>query len=82
MTDLSDRDVEMLAMENLRWDSRGAKEQMARRTFGLSMVAYHAALNQLIDRQEAMAHDPLLVKRLRKVRADRTRRSAPRRAPD
>ncbi|MGH3387532.1 MAG: DUF3263 domain-containing protein, partial [Actinomadura sp.] len=36
-------------------------------------------LNLLIDRPEALAHDPMLVKRLRRVRTQRQRQRAARR---
>ena len=48
-----------------------AKEQEIRETFGLSGPQYYQILNALIDRQEALAADPLLVKRLRRMRAQR-----------
>ena len=47
--------------------------------FDMSASRYYQILNALIDRPEALAHDPLLVKRLRRLREQRQRnRSAAR----
>lgn len=76
---LSDRDRRILAFERQWWKHAGAKEQAIRETFAMSSTRYYQLLNLLIDRPEALAHDPMLVKRLRKVRAARQRRRAARR---
>ncbi|HEY6796084.1 MAG TPA: DUF3263 domain-containing protein [Kineosporiaceae bacterium] len=73
---LSDRDREMLAFERQWWKYAGAKEQAVRELFGLSGTRYYQMLNALIDRPEALAHDPMLVKRLRRLRQARRTRSA------
>ena len=47
--------------------------------FQMSATRYYQILNGLIDKPEALAQDPLLVKRLRRLRATRQRnRSAKR----
>lgn len=68
---LSDRDREILALERLWWQYAGAKETEIRKRFGLSATRYYTELNALLDRQDALAFDPLLVKRLRRLRAQR-----------
>ncbi|MBA3528575.1 MAG: DUF3263 domain-containing protein [Propionibacteriaceae bacterium] len=77
--ELSARDAEILAFERQWWKFAGAKEQAIRDKFEMSATRYYQVLNALIDRPEALAQDPLLVKRLRRLRATRQRnRSAKR----
>lgn len=76
---LSEREVDVLAFERQWWRYAGAKEQAIRDRFGVSPTRYYQILNKLIDKQEAMRADPMLVKRLRKVRASRQRTRAARR---
>jgi hypothetical protein len=45
---------------------------------GLTATRYYQVLNELIDRPEALAFDPVLVKRLRAQRARRQRIRSPR----
>lgn len=72
-------DRELLDFERQWWRHAGAKEQAIRDTFGLSATRYYQLLAQLIDRPEALEHDPMLVKRLRRLREDRRRRRTARR---
>lgn len=76
---LTERDLEMLAMERLWWQFAGAKEQAIREKFDMSATRYYQLLNALIDRDDALAFDPLLVKRLRRLRAQRQRSRSARR---
>lgn len=80
--DLSDRDREILAFERQWWKYAGAKEQAVRELFGLSATRYYQALNALIDSPAALAHDPMLVKRLRRMRSTRQRARSARRLSD
>jgi hypothetical protein len=77
--ELSDRDAEILTFERQWWKFAGAKEQAIRDKFEMSATRYYQLLNALIDRPEALAHDPLLVKRLRRLRATRQRNRSARR---
>jgi hypothetical protein len=78
MAALTEREVRILAFERNWWRQPGAKEQAIRDMLGLSATRYYQMLNDLIDRPEAMAYEPVLVKRLRRQRAKRQRvRSAP-----
>ncbi|RBY83429.1 DUF3263 domain-containing protein [Blastococcus sp. TF02A-30] len=70
---LSRREHEMLAFERQWWRSAGAKETAIRDRFEVSPTRYYQALHALVDRPEALALDPLLVRRLRRVRAARQR---------
>ncbi|MBE6476741.1 MAG: DUF3263 domain-containing protein [Propionibacteriaceae bacterium] len=70
---LSERDAAILDFEKSWWTARVSKEQEIRDRFGLSSARYYQILNALIDRPEALEHDPLLVKRLRRLREQRHR---------
>jgi hypothetical protein len=77
--ELSARDADILAFERQWWKFAGAKEQAIRDKFQMSATRYYQVLNALIDKPEALAQDPLLIKRLRRLRATRQRnRSAKR----
>jgi Protein of unknown function (DUF3263) len=76
---LSDREREILTFERQWWKYAGAKEQAVRELFDLSATRYYQVLNALIDRPEALAHDPMLVKRLRRMRHSRQRARSARR---
>jgi hypothetical protein len=76
---LSERDQEILAFERQWWKYAGAKENAVRELFDLSATRYYQVLNALIDSPAALAHDPMLVKRLRRMRASRQRARTARR---
>ncbi|WP_158375210.1 DUF3263 domain-containing protein [Cellulosimicrobium cellulans] len=77
--DLSERDREVLAFERQWWKYAGAKEQAVRELFDMSATRYYQVLNALIDSPAALAHDPMLVKRLRRMRSTRQRARSARR---
>ncbi len=79
--DLSERDRQILTFERQWWKYAGAKEQAIRDQFAMSATRYYQVLNALIDRTDALAFDPLLVKRLRRLRSSRQRARAARRVP-
>ena len=70
---LSERDGEILEFERHWWKYAGAKETAVREKFDMSSTRYYQVLNALIDTESALAHDPMLVKRLRRMRTARTR---------
>jgi hypothetical protein len=76
---LSAQEREMLAFERQWWKYAGAKEQAIRELFDMSATRYYQALNSMIDRPAALAADPMLVKRLRRLRSGRQRARAARR---
>jgi hypothetical protein len=73
VTDLTDLEQRVLAFEHRRWTVPGAKDQAVHDEFGLSMTRYAQLLNALLDKPEALVHDPMLVKRLRRLRETRRR---------
>ena len=65
---LSDRDLAILAFEGEWRRHVGAKEEAIRDDLGISPARYYQLLGRLIDTAEAQEHDPMLVKRLRRLR--------------
>ncbi|MDM8083435.1 DUF3263 domain-containing protein [Cellulomonas cellasea] len=76
---LSARDEQVLAFERQWWKYAGAKEQAIRELFDMSATRYYQVLNALIDSPAALEHDPMLVKRLRRMRSTRQRARTARR---
>jgi hypothetical protein len=66
---LSRREHEMLTFERHWWRQATA----IRDRFGVPPTRYYQVLNALVDRPEALAVDPLLVRRLRRLRRARAR---------
>ena len=66
---LSARDQEILAFERQWWRYSGAKEQAIKDAFDLTPAGYYQQLSRIMDDPAALAHDPLLVKRLIRMRA-------------
>lgn len=71
MAELSDLDVEVLRLESRRYRYAGAKEAAIRDELGMSATRYYQLVNSLLDRPEALRAEPLLVHRLRRLRAKR-----------
>lgn len=69
---LSELEVRVLDFERQWWRYAGAKESSIKELFNLTPPAYYQLLNNLIDRQEALLTQPMLVKRLRRLRESRT----------
>jgi len=67
------REQDILALERRGFPGPGAKERAIREELGLAPVRYYQLLNALLDDERALAHDPVTVNRLRRVRD--TRRS-------
>jgi hypothetical protein len=76
---LTDLEQRILEFERQWWRYAGAKEQAIRDQFGLSATRYYQTLNALIDTRTALEFDPLLVKRLRRLRDQRQRARTARR---
>ncbi|MFD6436471.1 DUF3263 domain-containing protein [Streptomyces venezuelae] len=68
---LSARDRAVLALERRQWPGPGAKERAIREELGMVPVRYYQILNALLDDTRALAHDPITVNRLRRVRESR-----------
>jgi hypothetical protein len=70
---LTSRERAILAFERQWWKYAGAKEQAIREIFGLSPTRYYQVLNALLEKADAIKADPLLIKRLRRLRTERQR---------
>jgi hypothetical protein len=71
---LEERERRILDFERESWKLTVAKERAIRERFGLSATRYHQLLRRVLERPEALAYDPMLVRRLRRVREARRRR--------
>ena len=71
---LTERDRAILDFERSWWSEPGSKESAIRARFALSPTRYYRILAELLDSTDALAYDPLVVRRLRRVR-DRRRRA-------
>ena len=76
---LSERDRLLLEFERQWWKYAGAKENAIRDLFDMSATRYYQVLNALIDTEAALDFDPMLVKRLRRMRAERQKQRSARR---
>ena len=76
---LTRREHDILAFERQWWKYAGSKEDAIKELFSMSATRYYQVLNALVDRPEALAADPMLVKRLRRLRASRQKARAARR---
>ncbi|HEX2025794.1 MAG TPA: DUF3263 domain-containing protein [Actinomycetota bacterium] len=70
---LDERSRAVLDFERDWWRRPEAKERAIRERLGLSPTRYYQLLNRLIDEPDALAYDPMLVKRLRRLRVARRR---------
>ena len=69
---LSELETQILEFERTWWRHAGAKESSIKELFNLTPPAYYQMLNNLIDREAALMAQPLLVKRLLRLRDQRT----------
>jgi Protein of unknown function (DUF3263) len=71
-TALSPRERAILDFERDWTRQAGAKEEAVHSEFGLTAARYYQVLNRLIDSPAALAYNPMLVKRLQRMRETRT----------
>ncbi|MFN2490140.1 MAG: DUF3263 domain-containing protein [Actinomycetota bacterium] len=71
---LSPRDRDILDFERTWWTQPGSKQRAIPERLGISGTRYYQLLNELLERPEAEAHDPILVKRLKRLRTYRQRK--------
>ena len=76
---LDPRSRAILDFERDWWKQPGPKERAIREGLGISPTRYHQLLNEIIDRPEALEFDPMLVRRLRRLREARRRKRFARR---
>jgi hypothetical protein len=74
LEELDDRSRRILDFERTWWQGTAPKERAVRELFDLSTARYHQLLNAIIERPEAIAYDPMLVRRLRRLREARRRK--------
>ncbi|MDQ4142386.1 MAG: DUF3263 domain-containing protein [Actinomycetota bacterium] len=70
---LSQRDIDILDFERSWWKHAGAKDRAIRERFDMSATRYYQLLNELLEKPDALEHDPILVKRLKRLRVYRQR---------
>ncbi|MBE8146813.1 DUF3263 domain-containing protein [Brevibacterium casei] len=69
--ELSELEVSVLEFERRWWKYGGAKDHAIRERFDMSATSYFQILNSLLDNPAALASDPMLVKRSRRIRTTR-----------
>ena len=74
-----DKERKILEFERYWWKYAGAKERAIREQFDMSATRYYQLLNEIIDMPDALSYDPILVKRLQRLRAFRQRQRTARR---
>jgi hypothetical protein len=65
---LAQRDADILDFERSWWKHAGVKEQAIKDRFEMSATRYYQLLNELLEKPAAMEYDPILVKRLKRLR--------------
>ena len=68
MEELSQTDIDILDFERTWWKHAGVKEQAIKERFEMSATKYYQVLNELLEQPAALSHDPILVKRLKRLR--------------
>jgi hypothetical protein len=76
---LDARERAILDFEREAWRLQIPKERAIRERFGISTTRYSQLLHRIVDRPEALAYDPMLVRRLRRLRDLRRKRRTARR---
>ena len=71
---LTERERSILEFERSWWTEPGPKELAIRERFDLSATRYYQLLGELVDSDDALEYDPLVIRRLRRMR-DRRRRA-------
>jgi Protein of unknown function (DUF3263) len=70
---LDERTRAVMDFERSWWLEGGTKQRRVRERFGISATRYQQLLMRAIDRPEALRYDPMLVRRLRRLRESRRR---------
>ena len=70
---MSQRDIDILDFERSWWKHAGVKERAIKERFDMSATRYYQLLNELLENPAAAAYDPILVKRLKRLRTYRRR---------
>ncbi|MGH2818233.1 MAG: DUF3263 domain-containing protein [Actinomycetota bacterium] len=73
MEELGAQDKRILDFERSWWKHAGVKEQAIKEQFEMSATRYYQILNELLEKPAALSYDPILVKRLKRLRVYRQR---------
>jgi hypothetical protein len=73
MEELNPQDKRILDFERSWWKHAGVKEQAIKDHFEMSATRYYQILNELLEKSAALDYDPILVKRLKRLRVYRQR---------
>ncbi|GAA2489555.1 hypothetical protein GCM10010406_27160 [Streptomyces thermolineatus] len=68
---LSELDLAVLDIARRQWRTPAQRERAVRERLGIPPTRYYQLLNALLDVPEALAHDPVTVNRLRRMREAR-----------
>lgn len=68
---LGDQARRLLAFERARESAQGSRDAAIRAEFGVSPARYYQMLYAVLDSPPALRHDPLLVRRLQRLRDHR-----------
>ena len=79
---LSQRDRAILDFEQSWWKSATPRDQAVREQFQLTESEYAEVLNQLVASEAALLAEPLLIRRLRRLRDRRRQQHIARRTAD
>lgn len=70
---MNDQQVAILAIEKRFYRHASSKEQDVKDELGLSPMRYYTRLNALLDDPDAIAAEPVLTSRLRRIRDSRAK---------
>lgn len=73
---MTDEDRALLDFADQQWRYAGNQADAIMAQFGLSVTRYWQRVNRLLDTEEALAYNPVLVNRLRRLRLSRRGGSA------
>ncbi len=73
---LSELEAQVLEFERRWYTYGGPKDHAIREKFDMTATAYFQVLNSLLDNAAAYQRDPILIKRLRRIRDSRQRSRA------
>jgi hypothetical protein len=73
MAELTEQEIHILDFERSWWKHAGVKEQAIKEQFSMSATRYYQILNEILENPAALEHDPILVKRLKRLRTYRQR---------
>lgn len=76
---LTEHQADVLDFERGWWKSSGSKETAIREAFDTSSTRYYQELNAILDLPAALVYDPMLVRRLRRIRQARAEQRSARR---